>query len=259
MVIPFIKLTVLIIFNLNQIQIDGLDSLMKNIQSNYKKISTVSGRVTKTSGFENNKVEFYGRFFYSKKDGLYIEYTSPEKLIFTSGKKGVSVYIEKSNRQYFLPEEEKLVPDAALNTVGYFYPNILRMFKELTPSIFDSTQDAIIIQYENTSKNSKIRNVLIKVSKTDYTLSAVELFDSDGEIFYQLIYKSYYSQGDVNYPSEISIKFLQANDIYEEEIYLNRLSINDNIPKKYFNFKPPEKTDIDTLKLDYGKFNKFLR
>lgn len=249
------SLLLLLLFNTIPNGIIKLDETIQKSDIIYSKVNSASGRISREIKYSNNKLEYYGRFFIQSKKGLFIEYTEPEHLIFTLKEKEVAVYSEDNNRQNIINLNKKNISDfSTMSFLNLFFPNILNLCKDnYFIFLMDTTQDSRILRLENTISNSGSSDILLKISKKNNKFEAVEIFNSNSELVYQLIYEKYENFGGILFPVKLSIKFIQANQLYSEEVSFHRISVNEKIPEKYLNFKPPENTIIDTLKFGIEK------
>ena len=233
------------------VQIISLDNFLEKLNDNFKTISTVKGRIKKTINYYNIETLNYGRFYTDKTRGFYIEFTSPEHVIFTYNGNMFSIFSEEDNHQILLSlQNNNIINSSTLTSLNFFYPNILDIFKNnFMISIIESTDDYVILKFENLINNAEAKNILIKVSRDDHLIQALEIFNRDDELYYQLIYKNYRGIQDFQFPSELSLNTIKNNELYSEEIKFERIEINESIPDKYFEISQREGIKTDTLKL----------
>ena len=244
------SLFLILLFNIIPNRIIVLNEIIEKLDIKNNQITSASGRISREMAYSNNKLRYYGRFFIHSRKGLFIEYTEPEHLIFTLKEKKISIYSENNREQKIINVDNYYIFDfSTMSFVNLFFPNILYLCKKnYFVSLMDTTQDSKILRFENKSINSSISNILLKISNRDNKFEAVEIYNSNSELVYQLIYSKYGIFDKLSFPVNLSIKFIQDNQLYSEDINFNRISINENIPEKYFDFQPPANTKIDTLK-----------
>ncbi|MFC1725466.1 outer membrane lipoprotein carrier protein LolA [candidate division KSB1 bacterium] len=225
---------------------------MRKINNNFNAISTVKGRIKKTINYNDINTINYGRFYSEKTKGFYIEYTDPEHIIFTYNHNIFSVYSEENKHQFVIPlQENNIINPSTLASLNFFYPNILDIFKnDFMISVIDSTENSIILQFENLMKKAAAKNVLIKISRRDFLIQALEIFNEADELYYQLLYGNYQKINQFKFPLELSLNTIKNDELYSEEIKFERIEINEIIPNKYFELVAREGIKTDTLKLN---------
>jgi outer membrane lipoprotein-sorting protein len=233
-----------------------VSKIIAKVETNYKQIKTICGRILQTRSFKDNKVKSKLNFFLKHPDKLYLDCLSQHgqiqyRQIIVSNGKTYWLYSPLENKAIkFNLEKMKTLTNSMLSPVKFLGINIFEQLKEAFTFGIEGRKDERLIIYATPTTGGKlIGKVKIEIDPIKWLIYSFQIFDKKNTLISQTVYKRYHLfNKSIWFPLEIKIKSLVGKDIVEEDISFHRIKLNCPIPEEKFDFNPPKEAKILFMK-----------
>ncbi|MFH1860193.1 MAG: outer-membrane lipoprotein carrier protein LolA [bacterium] len=212
--------------------------VMTAIEANYSQIQTLSGRISQTRLYGNNKIQSELSFFFKSPDKLYLDYLTPLRQTIIANGTTCWGYSSEDNRAEKIDLTGKNMIFSPAKLLGIDILDELSSAFDLT--IKENQAEEIVILASPRTGGKVIAKILIAVDPSRWVISSLKIMDKKGNLISQTLFENYQQINNVWFPLKIHAKSLLGKQVIIEDISFHRLKLNPEIPDERFDFVPPD-------------------
>ncbi|PIP40924.1 hypothetical protein COZ71_02575 [Candidatus Desantisbacteria bacterium CG_4_8_14_3_um_filter_40_12] len=219
--------------------------VIATIEANYSQIQTLSGRMSQTRSYGNNKIQKAElNFFFKSPDKLYLDYLTPVRQIIIANGTSCWGYSPEDNSAEKIDLTDKNMIFSPLKLLGIDILDELKGAFDLTIKENEAnargTTSKIIILASPKTGGKVISQILIDIDTFRWIISSLKIMDRKGNLISQTLFEDYQQINNIWFPLRIKAKSLLGKQVINEEISFHRLKLNVEIPDERFNFVSSE-------------------
>lgn len=225
---------------------ENLEKLINQVIFNCEKLKTLECKIIQNHIEDSVSTEMVGQIRYKAPDSILVHYFSPLDQTIFSGKQKFIHYSNELKRAVMADKDSLTkIETTLLEKVSFIKMNHFKdMRNDYVFSHFSTRQDGLIINATPKTGWKNLSMILIKMDAERYLYLALELFDKNKKLIYQIKYSDYSEFNGVLFPTKIYIGSISNNRFFEETINFSRIKINEPLDRALFSVDLPKDVKI---------------
>ncbi|MBN1293183.1 MAG: hypothetical protein JXB48_15200 [Candidatus Latescibacteria bacterium] len=203
------------------------DEVITHVMETYSRVYSATGRITRTVEADGAKRSNTGKFTVKKPDRLYVEYVGEDHQITVHDGKTLRIFFAEHNKGIYKNTEDMIPMERFILGPEPFFGNVLQLMgKEFTIKLADMTSGNLILKAEP-EKPLQLNFILIAINPENWTIQAIEYFDTTNKLVSQTRYYEFKSEGDSLYfPTKTITSTIIQDKLLVETLELSRVQLN---------------------------------